>query len=536
MKIFISQDGKTQIPSGNVGISLSDAEFCADGGLFAECLENRGFEKIDKSGFVAYPEECDTELRMKTDRPLFPETPNYLRLSVSAGGRGIKNTAHGGISITAGVKYELSFYLRSYDFRGTVTAGVQNGQTSFEKKFKVKPDGKWHRFVFRKKAKRDIKNGEFVLTLSAAGKVHLDWFSFAPTNAIKGLFRRDLSELMKDFKPGFIRYFGGMELKDSLAKPEHRKRNLCGMGFYEFFLFCEYLCAKPVPVLNFPDFDEESMQSILDLIEFAVGESDSEWGSVREELGHEEPFALETLGLLPTDAAADQRALLDAFAERIHQKYPHIRLIVPADGSESTFDHFYARDELLIKEPKWFYENVNRYDGFPRSRKVAVNFAARGETPLEGALAEAAFMCGLEQNAGVAVMYSHASLISDENARNAVKAYDGTPVELPSLQIQKIFSLYTGNFALKTKVEGVENVFASASEREGLTYVKIVNAGEETLDAELEGDFEIGELTRIIRMERNPETGRVVPSEVAPYAARTLSLSPHSFSLLVLRR
>ena len=71
---------------------------------------------------------------------------------------------------------------------------------------------------------------------------------------------------------------------------------------------CEYLGAKPLPVANVglacqyqstqlveridPAY-QEFIQDVLDLIEFANGASDSEWGRIRAQMGHPESFGLE---------------------------------------------------------------------------------------------------------------------------------------------------------------------------------------------------------------------------------------------------
>ena len=84
------------------------------------------------------------------------------------------------------------------------------------------------------------------------------------------------------------------------------------MGYYEFFLLCEALGAKPLPVLNvglacqYQSYEMvqpgteafgQYLQDALDLIEFANGAEDGRWGSVRVAMGHKEPFHLTMLEL-----------------------------------------------------------------------------------------------------------------------------------------------------------------------------------------------------------------------------------------------
>ncbi len=534
MKIKILREGKTLIPSGNVGLSIDDGEVWKEGAFLAQMLENRAFENADLAAFSAYPEGGGAELKLSSDRPLFPETPHYLRLSALSGGKGLKNHAFGGISLTAKNKYEFSFYTRSYDFKGFAEVKiVREGQCFFEKKFKIKPDGKWHKFVCRKKALKSVRSAEFLLLLSAPGTLHIDWLSMTPVNAIKGIFRRDVFEILRDFKPGFLRFPGETSFKETLALPERRKFCPTKAGFFEILLYCEALCSKPLPVLTFSGENaERELEDILGLVEFALGSVDTEWGSLRGELGHAAPFALEHLMLSPKEGG---EAFLDNFAETLHERFPKLKLLAPESSPHEKYDHFYGREEVLFRSPDWFFENAHRYDGEMRGRRLLVSFAATER----GALSEAAFMTGLEQNADLVSAACRLSLTGDQNypSLDPLILFDGEEAkELPGLSVQKLFSLYTGNSLLKTAVEGAEGVYASASEREGLTFVKIVNSSDLDLTAEIEGETAPGELNRIVLMQEDPVDGSVVPCEVAPSSAKSLSLPPRSFSVVVLRR
>lgn len=83
-----------------------------------------------------------------------------------------------------------------------------------------------------------------------------------------------------------------------------------GIGFFEYFQFCEDIGAKPIPVVNcgmtcqwhealLVDLDmlEPFIQDVFDLIEFANGDENSEWGRKRIEMGRKEPFNLEYIGI-----------------------------------------------------------------------------------------------------------------------------------------------------------------------------------------------------------------------------------------------
>lgn len=88
-----------------------------------------------------------------------------------------------------------------------------------------------------------------------------------------------------------------------------------GIGFYEYFLLCESLGASALPVLNcglscqgqaYPgaplagrhgNYVADYIQDAADLIEFAKGDKNTKWGSVRAAMGHEAPFEMNYIGI-----------------------------------------------------------------------------------------------------------------------------------------------------------------------------------------------------------------------------------------------
>ena len=142
-----------------------------------------------------------------------------------------------------------------------------------------------------------------------------------------------MAQVLADMKPRFIRFPGGclshgdglgtcIVGKIPLVQFEQRKeqRNIwgynqtAGLGYFEFFpVFCEDIGAKPLPVLlrplvvrtreetwsvggtwpkGHPDGWgwKEYVQEVLDLIEWANGSVNTEWGAKRAATGHPAPF------------------------------------------------------------------------------------------------------------------------------------------------------------------------------------------------------------------------------------------------------
>lgn len=646
MKIQFTRENKKAVSKGTIGLFIEDINYGIDGGLNAEMLENPNFEAKDASGkkdcYVAlpdggyawtpFPDGADATLKVKTDRALFSENPHYMRLVANAAGYGMKNKAFDGIYLKEGMKYRVSFYARSYDYKGGARVGVfRNGAPVLCKKLSFKADGKWRRYQFTLKSKSAIDQGDFAIVLLKKGTIHLDSFSMIPENAIYGVFRRDLVNLMKELQPGFLRFPGGCVVegntlqnrylwKNSIGQKERRAHNwnrwavhgtekredlrtefshygqTLHIGYYEYFRLCEYLGAKPLPVVNVgmacqyqstelvsidsPEF-ETYVQDALDIVEFARGGADTVWGRVRAEMGHPQPFALEYFGvgneqwLDEVNGKSNEfYKRYEIFEKRLHEKYPDLKLIgtigpnvgTPTyesawkwtrESLEKNPNFVYASDEHFYVAPEWLYNNVRVYDNYPREGKVcAGEFAAHVQSAgcglfnapqancWEGALAEAAFMTGMEQNADVVVMASYAPLFARLGYAQWCPDliwFDGkSSYATANYYVQQLYSLYAGDYALATTIDEGKKLYASAVERENMVFVKVVNASDEEAEVEIEGDFDFGSLTRILRLEGKEsdyntmdEPNKIAPAEVAPVSKRSALLPPKSFSVLV---
>lgn len=223
-----------------------------------------------------------------------------------------------------------------------------------------------------------------------------------------------------------------------------------GIGFFEYFELCEALGCLPIPVLNagmtcqvqspnyivYPlDSDEfaQCIQDALDLVEFCKGNADTHWGAVRIAMGHEKPFSLKYIAIgneqWQSEYHAHYARFVEAFesaAEENPELYGDIELIV-ANGtsSGSTEGWNYLKscpdsvttlvDEHYYESPTWFFTNTRRYDAYSRDTQAKVflgEYAAQSNT-LEAALAEAAYMTGLERNGDIVQMACYAPLFGN---------------------------------------------------------------------------------------------------------------------------
>lgn len=587
MELIVSEKKKAPIQPDMFGLFFEDINYAADGGLYAEMIENRSFEFLDCAGekgdyytvfdggygWSVYPKGASAEMKVVMGSPLAEENPHYLRFTAKETGAGFANQAYDGICMKKDLEYHVSFYARNAKYQGAYEASVQKDGKIYAAaqimSATEEADGlkKWNHYKAVLKAQEDVEHAVFVIRLTQPGTVEFDFVSMFPSDAVAGIFRRDLFEKLQDLHPGFLRFPGGCiiegntldnryRFKETLKPAEQRKSNwsrwavfeydqqaemhgpfshynqTLGMGYYEFFLLCELLGAKPLPVLNvglacqFQSYElveledprfQEFLQDALDLIEFANGGTDTRWGAVRAKMGHPEPFGLEMLGIGNEQWETPKArffARYTKFEETIHAKYPKIRLIGSA-GPDITSEKYenawkfiresaakkenfvYAVDEHYYVKPEWFYEHTDFYDGYPRGVKVfageyaahpAIGYNNPAANTLGGALAEAAFLTGVERNADVVALASYAPLFArmgfTQWSPDLIWFDAGMSYATPSYYVQKLYADYEGTVTLDTKGQEKElrreKVYYNATldEPSGMIYIKIVNANE----------------------------------------------------------
>jgi alpha-N-arabinofuranosidase len=377
--------------------------------------------------------------------------------------------------------------------------------------------------------------------------------------------RADLVQWLADLKPGFVRFPGGCivegrylstryQWKATIGKPEERRLLInrwndefqhrpapdyfqsFGLGFYEYFLLCEDIGAEPLPILNcgmacqfnsgeLVPLDELQpyIQDALDLIEFANGPATSTWGGKRAAMGHPKPFNMRLLGVGNEQWGPQYIERYERFAKVLKERHPEIRLVSSAGPSpdDERFQFLWPKlrelqadvvDEHCYANPAWFFDNAGRYDGYDRSGpKVFMGeYAAQSvktvspenRNNLQCALAEAAYMTGLERNADVVVMSSYAPLFAHEDLwqwRPDLIWFDNLrSYGTPSYYVQQLFSLHRGDVVLPVTVTGREPptsqrpglyVTSSRDLKSGEIILKIVNSAPEpiTADVQIEG-------------------------------------------------
>ena len=206
------------------GLFFEDISRAADGGLYAETLYNCSFENFKandnptvKYGDDAYVEEpgymwssAEGTMEYKTDVPLDENNRHYLEFT----GTSFENDAYDGIYLDPSKTYNVSLYARTDGYSGDITAsvakdGVTYGSVKLAAEDSAFNENGWQKYSGVLTPAGEICGAKFVITLDASATVDFDMISMKPSDALYGVFRPDLVEMLKDMEPGFLRFPGG---------------------------------------------------------------------------------------------------------------------------------------------------------------------------------------------------------------------------------------------------------------------------------------------------------------------------------------
>lgn len=547
-EVSVRADQPKAISPDLFGIFFEDLNYAADGGLYAELIQNRSFEYSsadhrDWNFFTAW-ELIQTQGRcsiaLESGEPVHAQNPHYVVLNVN-GEVGLRNAGFDGIALKAGETYDVSFFARALSGSvGSITARLESrdGHVIGEAGFSS-PVEMWTKYTAAIECSADDRDGRFVLQISGIGSLALDVISVFPQktfcNRPNGL-RSDLAQVIADLKPKFMRFPGGClahgdglgnmyRWKDTIGPVETRKeqRNIwhyhqtAGLGYFEYFQFCEDIGAKPLPVVPAGvccqnsggsltgignegqcGLPVEEMPSyvleVLDLIEWANGPVTSIWGAKRADAGHPAPFDLEYLGV------GNEDRITPVFKERfqmIHEavkaRHPEITVIgtVGPFHSGEDFEEGWkiARDlkldmvdEHYYEKPDWFWANLERYDAYDRAGAAVYlgEYAAHEDnrkSTLRSALAEAACLTGLERNGDIVRLSSFAPLLAKNGHTQWTPDliyFDNTRILLTgNYYVQQLFASNAGDVSLPTAVS-----FDSDSTSVAASCVRDSNSGD----------------------------------------------------------
>ena len=614
------------------GLFFEDINYAADGGLYGELVKNRSFEFPDHlMGWEAFG-----TFEVKNDGP-FERCPHYIELRWPGHKErrsGLTNSGFFGIGLHKGEEYRFSVWAKAPQGSAKIIvqfidrATMEENQQFAEAKLDITSND-WKQYEVVLKSPRTIAKSQLRIYLDGKNTVDLEHVSLFPVNTFKNRkngMRRDLAQALADEHPGLLRFPGGCivegvdlatryQWKNTIGPVENRPLNenrweytfpyrfypdyfqSYGLGFFEFFQLAEDIGAEPLPVLNvgmacqFQNWNDDSahvpydqlqpyIQDCLDLIEFANGPADSEWGKKRAEMGHPEPFNMKLLAVGNEQWGEEYPEHLRPFVEALRKACPEIK-IVGTSGPNSEgeqFDYLWPEmknlgvdlvDEHFYRPESWFLAQGARYDSYDRKgpKVFAGEYACHGAgkkwNHFNASLLEAAFMTGLERNADVVHMATYAPLFAHVRGwqwRPDLIWFDNLrSVRSCSWYVQQLYSLYKGSNVLSltwdgkpvTGAEGQQGLFASAVQDGSLIYVKVANTSSSPQSLEFSFDGlkkaeVVKAVSRVVYTSPDPDADNTLddPQAIIPRTrifqgegkAVTASIDPMSFNIFVFER
>ncbi|HET9503898.1 MAG TPA: alpha-L-arabinofuranosidase C-terminal domain-containing protein [Hymenobacter sp.] len=609
------------------GIFFEDINYAADGGLYGELVQNRSFEYApsDHEGWhplsgwdYLHEGYAMGSLSVESTAPLHANNPHYVQLRVEnpfQKGLGIKNNGFDGIALQAGEKYDFSLWAR-VKLGAAVPLLVQlrdkRGKVLAETTLSAQAAG-WQQYRTTLAPSAAEPEASLVVLATGQGVVDLDMISLFPQktfhNRPNGL-RADLAEVIGDIKPKFVRFPGGClshgdgldnmyDWKKTIGPVEQRvaQRNIwgyhqtAGLGYFEYFQFCEDIGAKALPVVPagvscqnsggswriggvgqqcIPLADMAAYtQDVLDLIEYANGPATSTWGAKRAAAGHPAPFNLEYVGI------GNEDKITPGFEERfkliystVRAKYPKMQVIgtVGPSPKGEDYDKGWALasqlnvplvDEHYYEKPKWFLTNNRRYDTYDRAKpKVYLGEYASWGNTLFNAVAEAAYMTSLERNGDVVHLASYAPLLAKEGHTqwnpDLIYFNNRTVVPTANYYVQQLFGQNQGTEYVSGVVApppgAVADTTVAAScvrdAKTGDVILKIVNASAtvQPFQVDLSGlkGVNLAATRTVFTGDKDAKntfaSPRTVLPKTAPYkAGKRFSYAAEPYSLTVIR-
>ncbi len=369
------------------GLFFEDINHGADGGLYAELLNNRSFEYED----ILNPRDVDHyngwgfnlafgakgKATLLSDAPLNENNPHYMRVTCEKGDYRFANLGYqastfaGGVPVEAGKEYRGFVYLRNGgDFTGTVEVALtKRTGRAIADAVQVTPTDEWQKYAFTF-TPASTEDAVLSFVMHGTGSIDIDMASLMPADAFGsewpgGGLRTDLVEALRGLNPQFLRFPGGCivegsyyrsnfyDWKDTIGPIEERRENFntwgymqsYGLGYFEYFCLAEALGAEPLPVVHSGllcqarEAREASLtmeetrayaQDILDLIEFANGDVTTPWGARRAEMGHPEPFDLKYLGIGNENWDQQYWTRFDILYGIVKEAHPEITVVTSA--------------------------------------------------------------------------------------------------------------------------------------------------------------------------------------------------------------
>lgn len=544
IRIDLARRG-ADIPTSMYGIFFEEINHAGDGGLYAELIQNRGFEdssvpegytvKGDRifppadrtnhlTGARPHPdlsfrwnpdpipawrfeqlEGSGASAELTREYPLNEASPTALKVTLPEKGRiALSNCGFWGMNIEKGKGYYLRMNTSNgnrFEGRAILKLVAEDGTELCNRPLAIDPDRTWCEYTGQLTATGSDPHARFVIELEGTGTLLLDYVSLFPEtfrNRINGL-RNDIAQTLEALHPAFVRWPGGcivegidlsnrIEWKKTIGDPKNRPgiydtwgyRATMGFGYHEFLQFCEDIGAAGMFVCNAgigcqgrvgdacreEDLDA-FIQDALDAIDYALGDGTTEWSRKRVENGHPEPFPLQYVEIGNENWGPVYEKRYDRFYRAIKAKYPRLTLISTLGlGGQHRHERVDMIDPHWYVAPEFFLSSSRLFDQQERGGyavyvgEYAVNQQVGGGNLL-GALAEAAFLSGMERNSDLVKMASYAPLLENVNDRvwptNLIWFDSHRVMGRSSYHVQKMYAENRPDYNTATEFEQPRN-------------------------------------------------------------------------------
>jgi alpha-N-arabinofuranosidase len=541
------------------GLMTEEINYSYDGGIYAELVRDRavgrGFGSLSHWPMIA---RGNSVVHVSLDESTGPSAalPRSLKVSVESATKtepaGVENDGFWGIPVRPDTTYSGSFYAKAGKAGVPVTVSLVNDQTGVTAATATVTGltAEWKQYSYTLKT-ADVPvtaNNHLILTIAQPATVWFDLVSlFPPTyHGRKDGNRIDIMDKLAAMHPKFLRLPGGNYLEGDhipdrfdwkktigpwADRPTHpspwRYRSSDGMGLLEFLEWCEDLKMEPVlAVYAGYSLEQEHVepgpalepyvQDALDEIEYVTGGTDTKWGAERAKDGHPAPFPLHYIEVGNEDEFDHSDSYDGRYAQfykAIKQHYPDQQVIATAPVKSVKPD---VLDEHFYMSAEKSFSMADYYDKRDRSgpKTFVGEWATREGDPtpnLQAALADAAWLTGLERNSDLVIMSSYAPLFVNVNAGgmqwatdligyNALSSYGS-----PSYWAQVLFSGHLGTEVVASTLANTSpRLYTSVTrdEKQRKLFIKVVNATSDTqaLTINIEGTSKISSQAKLLTL------------------------------------
>ena len=439
----------------------------------------------------------DARMTLLTEGTLNPNRKAALLVKFSAGGT-LKNIGYFGIHADAGEKTRFYTFLRSRkDCVLTLLLQKENGDIAGAEALPVRASEGYVRYDAELTANTGASDLSFVISCDRENEIVFGFTSLMPEHTLKGHgLREDLALQLKNTHSRFIRFPGGCVVdgiteQNTLAfsktvGPVYERpsaqlmwhyRTTNGLGFHEYLQLCEDLGMEALYVLNcgmscqarngkgFPEeVTKKYLDEALNALEYALGDTDTKYGRLRAEMGHPAPFRLKYVEIGNENWGPEYTARYELFYRTLKAAYPDV-IYISNGHTEREGLPTEIVDEHYYNAPEFFLENTGKFDDYPRTGpeiflgEYAVN-GGKTIASMECALAEAAFLTGVENNQDIVRLSAYAPLMQNSDYTawkpNLIVFNNHTVYGIPSYHTISLFAKYRGSEVIPGLTEGAE--------------------------------------------------------------------------------